>query len=47
MRLRTAPSIETYEIAGFLAMLSLRTPSVIDLLTARVEAVEAGASPGA
>jgi hypothetical protein len=42
--LRTAPSIERYEIAEFLAMLSLEEPhSVIDLLTARVEAVESGA----
>jgi hypothetical protein len=43
--LRTASSIERrYEIAEFLAMLSREEPnSVIDLLTARVEAVESGA----
>ena len=43
----TATSIGSYEIAAFLAMLSLQEPhSVIDVLTARVEAVEAGARPG-
>ncbi len=45
--LRAAASIESYEIAEFLAMLSLQDPrGVIDLLTARVEAVEAGANLG-
>jgi transcriptional regulator with XRE-family HTH domain len=45
--LRAAASLETFEIGGFLAMLSLEDPTaVISLLTARVEAVEAGASPG-
>jgi hypothetical protein len=42
--LRTAPSIERYEIAELLAMFSLEEPpSIIDLLTARVEAIESGA----
>ena len=46
--LRAAASIETYEITGFLGILSLQDPqAVISLLTARVETVEAGASPGA
>ena len=41
--LRAAESIENYEIAAFLAMLSVSDPrSVIDLLTGRVEAAEAG-----
>jgi transcriptional regulator with XRE-family HTH domain len=45
--LRAAPSIETYEISGFLALLSLQDPqAVISLLTGRVENVEAGASLG-
>ena len=45
--LRAASSIESYVITEFLAMLSLQDPrNVIDLLTARVEVVEAGASPG-
>jgi hypothetical protein len=45
--LRAAASLETFEIGGFLTMLSLEDPTaVISLLTARVEAVEAGASPG-
>jgi transcriptional regulator with XRE-family HTH domain len=42
--LRAAESIESYEIAAFLAMLSVNDPhSVIDLLTSRVKAAEAGA----
>jgi transcriptional regulator with XRE-family HTH domain len=42
--LRTTASIDSYEIAQFLAMLSRDDPhSVIDLLTARVENVEGGA----
>lgn len=41
--LRTLVSIEKYEIAEFLAMLSLQEPhSVINLLTTRVEAAETG-----
>jgi hypothetical protein len=41
--LRTLASLEKYEIAEFLAMLSLQEPhSVINLLTARVEAAETG-----
>ena len=45
--LRAAPSIESYVITEFLAMLSLEDPrTIIDLLTARVEAIETGASPG-
>jgi transcriptional regulator with XRE-family HTH domain len=44
--IRTASSLQRrYEVAEFLAALSLNEPhSVIDLLTARVEAVESGAS---
>ncbi len=45
--LRAAPSIENPVITEFLAMLTSEDPrTIIDLLTARVEAVEAGASPG-
>jgi hypothetical protein len=44
--LRAAPSIESYEIGQFLAMLSLHDPyTVIDLLAARVEAMETGCDP--
>jgi transcriptional regulator with XRE-family HTH domain len=43
--LRAAPSLETYEFSGFLALLSLQDPqAAISLLTGRVENVEAGAS---
>jgi hypothetical protein len=45
--LRAAPSIGTYEISGFLALLSLQDPqAVINLLTGRVASVEAGTRPG-
>lgn len=45
---RAAPSIENPVITEFLAMLTSEDPrTIIDLLTARVEAVEAGTSPGA
>ncbi len=44
--LRTTTSIDSYEIAQFLAMLSRDDPhSAIDLLTARVEHVEGGTNP--
>jgi hypothetical protein len=45
--LRATESLETFEIGGFLAMLSLQDPTaMISLLATRVEEVEAGASPG-
>jgi transcriptional regulator with XRE-family HTH domain len=45
--LSATESLETFEIGGFLAMLSLQDPTaLISLLTTRVEAVEAGANPG-